>query len=89
VNRATFRAAADKAVEEQMKAQEAWIEQTGDVTDPGELGMLVTALDCLATGDDELAAEILMAIAVSLRQGDEAEAKEAFRDLNTPGLRPE
>lgn len=70
-------AAENQAVEEQIKAQEAWIEHTGDVTDPGELGMLVAALGCLATGDEEIAAEILLQLAVSLREGDETLAKES------------
>jgi hypothetical protein len=85
----TFRQAADAAIEEQIKAQNAWVEHTGDVTDPGELGMLVAALDCLADGDDSTAALILGQLAVSLREGDEREAKEVSRDLSHPGLRPE
>lgn len=79
--RTIFRQAADTAVEEQIKAQEAWIEATGDVTDPGDLGMLVTALECLADGDDELASEIFGQLAVSLREGDEREALEAAKEL--------
>lgn len=77
MSRETFRQAADQAVEEQIKAQEAWIEATGDVTDPGELGMLVAALESLADGEDELAGDILGQLAVSLREGDEVAAKEA------------
>jgi hypothetical protein len=73
--REVFRTAADRAVEEQIKAQEAWIEHTGDVTDPGELGTVVTILECLATGDDALAADLLVVLAVELREGDEREAQ--------------
>src|SRR5688572_21631926 len=72
----TYRQAADFAIEEQIKAQSAWVENTGDVTDPGDLGMLVAALEALADRDEHLASVIFAQLAVSLREGDEREAIE-------------
>ena len=78
MKRNLWRQTADQVIEEQILEQEAWIEATGDVTDPGDLGTLVTIVEALASGDEGFAAEMVLILATSLREGGAVEAKEAF-----------
>lgn len=81
----TWKETYEAVVEEQIREQEGWIEATGDVTDPGDLGILVTITDCLQTGDEALAQELLVVLAKSLADGGITEAKEVGRDLEQEG----
>ena len=50
-----------------MEVQEATIQATGDVSDPGPLGLVVTIAETLAGGDEELATALLVSLAEQLR----------------------
>lgn len=63
----TWREAANLCVEIEQEVQEATIETTGDVGDPGPLAMLSACLTTLADGDQEDAAEMFINLAKWLR----------------------
>lgn len=68
-----WREAANRAVEIEQEVQEATIECTGDVGDPGPMSLLSTALSVLADGDEAGAAEVFINIQKWLRD-EELEA---------------
>ena len=79
----SWRDTANRVVEEQIREQEGWIAVTGDVTDPGDLGTLVTITEALASGDEAFAQEMIVILATSLADGGIVEAKEL--EASDPG----
>jgi hypothetical protein len=66
----TTREAANQAVELEQEVQEAEIEATGDVSDPGPMSLLSAALTTLADGDVEGAAEMFLNVQRWLRDDE-------------------
>lgn len=59
----TWEETANRCVEIEQTVQEAMIEYTGDVTDPGPLAGLSAALSTLAVGDEDAAKQMFLDVA--------------------------